>query len=398
MIDITTLKPNPRNPRIISKEAMEKLKASIKRDPKFMEINQIKIDDTNTVLGGNQRLEACKALGMKEIPDNWVKRTGDLTDEEKLRYVVIDNSPQGISGEWDYEMLSEDFDIPELESIGIDTDKLSRFIEDKDNETSEDSTPPIPDTPKSKPNTLYQLGEHRLFVGDSTSPDNLKKLMQDKQADLLITDPPYNVNYTGKTADALTIDNDSMDDTKFLEFLTNAFKAADSVMRPGAVFYIWHADSEGFNFRSACKLTGWKVRQCLIWMKNCMVMGRQDYQWRHEPCLYGWKDGAAHTWNSDRTQTTILEFNKPSRNPLHPTMKPIELYEYQIRNSTKRNDIILDTFCGSGTAILAAHKSGRVAHACELDPKYADVIRMRYVELVHGKDRDWESLTPEIPS
>ena len=195
---------------------------------------------------------------------------------------------------------------------------------------------------------------------------------------MLLTDPPYNVAYEGKTADALTIQNDSMSDASFRTFLRDAFAAADAAMKPGAVFYIWHADSEGFNFRGACQDVEWKVRQCLVWRKNSMVMGRQDYHWRHEPCLYGWKGGAGHLWASDRKQTTILDFDRPTRSLEHPTMKPVALFEYQLLNNTKGGDLCLDLFGGSGTTLIACEKNGRYARVMELDPKYCDVIVRRW--------------------
>lgn len=205
--------------------------------------------------------------------------------------------------------------------------------------------------------------------------------MDGELADLLLTDPPYNVNYTGKTKDHLKIENDKMSDSNFREFLRDAFVCADSVMKPGACFYIWHADSEGYNFRGACKDTGWQVRQCLIWNKNSMVMGRQDYHWKHEPCLYGWKDGASHLWAADRKQTTVIDFNKPQRNGEHPTMKPVGLFDYQIKNNTKGSDIVLDLFGGSGTALIACEQDGRKARIMELDPHYCDVIIQRWENL-----------------
>lgn len=216
------------------------------------------------------------------------------------------------------------------------------------------------------------------MCGDSTSIDAVETLMEKQLADILITDPPYNVAYEGKTKDALTIKNDSMGDDQFRQFLRDAFTAADMVMKPGAVFYIWHADSEGYNFRGACKDSGWTVRQCLIWQKDTMVMGRQDYHWKHEPCLYGWKDGASHLWATDRKQTTVLNFDRPSRNAEHPTMKPVELFAYQIQNNTKGEDVVLDTFGGSGTTIISSAKTGRVCRMMELDPIYCDVIRRRW--------------------
>lgn len=192
------------------------------------------------------------------------------------------------------------------------------------------------------------------------------------------------MDYTGKTKDALKIQNDAKTDEEMIEFLSSAFRAADSVMKPGAVFYIWYAGTKEHAFDKACQLTGWEVRQILIWAKNTMVMGRQDYQWKHEPCIYGWKGGAGHLWASDRKQTTILEFDRPTANKEHPTMKPIALFDYQIQNNTKGGDIVLDLFGGSGTTIMACEQNGRNACVMEYDPKYVDVIIKR-----------WENFTGE---
>lgn len=192
------------------------------------------------------------------------------------------------------------------------------------------------------------------------------------------------MDYTGKTKDALKIQNDAKTDEEMIEFLSSAFRAADAVMKPGAVFYIWYAGTKEHAFDKACQLTGWEVRQILIWAKNTMVMGRQDYQWRHEPCIYGWKGGAGHLWASDRKQTTILEFDRPTANKEHPTMKPIALFDYQIQNNTKGGDIVLDLFGGSGTTIMACEQNGRNACVMEYDPKYVDVIIKR-----------WENFTGE---
>lgn len=213
---------------------------------------------------------------------------------------------------------------------------------------------------------------------------------------MLLTDPPYNVNYGAvrdvseavkrhKRTDGLLIQNDNIGDEEFREFLTSAFRNADSVMRPGAVFYIWHADGEGYNFRGACKDTGWTVRQCLIWNKNTLCMGRQDYQWKHEPCLYGWKDGAAHFWASDRKQTTVLDFDRPVKSELHPTMKPVALFDYQIKNNTENGNIVLDLFGGSGTTLIACEQNGRTAYIMEYDPKCVDVIVKRWEDLTGEK-------------
>lgn len=260
-------------------------------------------------------------------------------------------------------------------------EQLSLFEDNVIKEIEVDLEPPK----RAKIGDIWQLGNHRLMCGDSTNKNNVEKLMDNNKADLLLTDPPYNVDYEGKTKDSLKMKNDSMDDSNFKQFLIDAFSNANDVMKDGASFYIWHADSEGYNFRSACKDVSWKVRQCLIWNKNAMVMGRQDYQWKHEPCLYGWKDGASHNWYSDRKQTTILEFKKPLRNDLHPTMKPIDLFSYQIKNSSKNNDIVLDLFGGSGSTLIACEQLNRICYMMEFDPHYVDVIIYRWEKLTNRK-------------
>lgn len=203
---------------------------------------------------------------------------------------------------------------------------------------------------------------------------------------MFLTDPPYNVDYTGKTKDMLKIENDKFEsDNAFRQFLRDAFSNADSVMKSGAVFYIWHADSDGYNFRGACKDVGWQIRECLVWNKNAFVLGRQDYQWKHEPCLYGWKDGAPHLWTSDRKQATVIDFDRPNVSNSHPTMKPIGLFDYLIRNNTKDRDIVLDLFSGSGTSIMACEQNERVAYGMECDPRYVDVTVERWQEFTGEK-------------
>ena len=231
---------------------------------------------------------------------------------------------------------------------------------------------------------LSLKSRHRLLCGDSTSIDSVAKLMDGAEADMMLTDPPYNVDYTGKTKDAMKVANDSMSDGGFRQFLCDAFSAANTAIRDGAAFYIFHADSEGFNFRGSVRDVGWTVRQCLIWVKNSLVMGRQDYQWKHEPCLYGWKDGAAHTWISDRKQTTVLEFDRPSRSTEHPTMKPVVMFAYLIGNHCKSGALVFDPFLGSGTSMVAADQLGVRCYGMELSPQYCDVIVKR-----------WENLTGE---
>ena len=263
----------------------------------------------------------------------------------------------------------------ELSDGGVESEEVSE----------DDYQGTVPEEPKAKVGDLYQLGNHRLICGDSTNIDTIESLMGKAKADMLLTDPPYNVDYEGKTKDKLKIENDKMQDAAFRQFLCNAFTAADAVMRNGAVFYIWHSDTEGFNFRGACQEVGWKIRECLVWNKNVMVMGRQDYQWKHEPCLYGWKEGASHLWASDRKQVTVLNFDRPNRNDLHPTMKPVSLLAYQIGNNTHEGDAVLDLFGGSGSTLIAAEQLKRICYMCELDPRYVDVIIDRWEQFTGKK-------------
>lgn len=308
-----------------------------------------------------------------------VKRTDLKTDDLKRKQLAILDNSSSDTSEFDFELLNEDFDAETLQDWGLDVDLK---IDDK--EIIEDEVPEEVET-RCKLGDIWQLGDHRLMCGDSTKVQDVEKLMNGEVADLLLTDPPYNVNYEGKTKDKLKIKNDLMDDLNFQGFLKNAFSCADKFMKPGAVFYIWHADSEGYAFRGACYEIGWDVRQTLIWNKNTMVLGRQDYQWKHEPCLYGWKDGAGHLWASDRKQTTVIDFNKPNRNAEHPTMKPVGLFDYQIKNNTKGSDIVLDLFAGSGTTVIACEQDGRKARVMELDPHYCDVVITRWENLTGKK-------------
>lgn len=375
---VADLIPYASNSRTHSDAQVAQIAASIKE---FGWTNPILIDGDNTIIAGHGRLLAARKLGMEEVPAIILDH---LTKAQQRALVIADNQ-LALNAGWDIDMLKAEIEDLNLEGfdlglLGFDDKFLDGLLEPEPSEglTDEDAVPEVPEQPKTVLGDVWVLGNHRLMCGDSTSIDDLEKLTDGSLVDMWLTDPPYNVAYEGKTKDALTIQNDSMSDDNFRQFLCDAYTAADAVMKPGAVFYIWHADSEGYNFRGAAKDTGWQVRQCLIWKKSVMVMGRQDYHWRHEPCLYGWKDGAGHLWSSDRKQTTILEFDKPSRNGEHPTMKPVELFEYQMLNNTKGADIVLDSFGGSGTTMIAAEKHGRHARLMELDPKYCDVIIKRW--------------------
>ena len=285
---LSQLKSNPNNPRVIKDDKFEKLKKSISEFPKMMSLRPIVVDQNNIVLGGNMRLKALQSLGYKEIPDDWVKRASELTDDEKSRFIVSDNVGYG---DWEYNILMTQFDVGELSEWGLDIPEFDN--QKQENKEVVDDNYEIPESIKVdvKTGDLIEIGQHKLICGDCCDTDMVKKLMSTELANLVVTDPPYNVDYTGKTKDALKIKNDKMENTGFLDFLRASFASMYLVSAPGAVWYVWHADSEGLNFRQAMFDVGIKVRQCLIWVKNSMVMGRQDYHWKHEPCLYGWKDG-----------------------------------------------------------------------------------------------------------
>lgn len=381
---IESLIPYARNSRTHSDAQVAQIAASIKE---FGWTNPVLIDAEGGIIAGHGRIMAGRKLGITEAP--CIVLDG-LTEAQRRAYVIADNK-LALNAGWDVDLLkielgdlnALDFD---LSLTGFDPGELGNLLADKtDGLTDEDAVPETPARAVTVLGDVWLLGKHRVMCGDSTSVDAMQTLVQGQLVDMWLTDPPYNVAYEGGTKEKLTIQNDSMGDDQFRQFLRDACVTADTVMKPGAVFYIWHADSEGYNFRGACHDANWKVRQCLIWKKSTMVMGRQDYQWKQEPCLYGWKDGAGHLWAADRKQTTILEFDKPSRNGEHPTMKPVALFEYQMLNNTKGGDIILDSFGGSGTTLLAAEKNGRHSRLMELDPKYCDVIIKRWQDFTGQK-------------
>lgn len=385
--EIGRLIPYARNPRK-NDHAVDKIASAI-REFGFKVPVIAKSD--GTVVDGHLRLKAAQKLGMEAVP---VLLADDLSDAQIKAFRLSVNKMAEIA-EWDDELLHLELD--ELRELDFDLD-LTGFDQKEIDDifadtalniglTDPDDAPPINNqqSPITKTGDVWVMGKHRLMCGDSTSIEHIEKLTDGQLVDMWLTDPPYNVAYAGKTKDALTIKNDDMGNDDFRQFLRDCYVAADAVMKSGAVFYIWHADSEGYNFRGAASDAGWKVRQCLIWKKSAMVMGRQDYHWKHESCLYGWKEGAGHLWAADRKQTTILEFDKPSRNGEHPTMKPVALFEYQILNNTKAGDVVLDSFGGSGTTMIACEKNGRYARLMELDPKYVDVIVRRWQEFTGKK-------------
>lgn len=395
MWPVSRLKPYARNPRE-NEASVPKVAASIRE---FGFLVPIVARPDGEVLAGHTRLKAALLLGLETVP---VLVAGDLDDAKARAFRLADNKV-GESSQWDLAALDA-----ELAALG-DFDMgqfgfLDEADEPEEGETEADDAPgvEVDEPPLSEPGALYALGEHRLVCGDSTDARTVARLMGGDRAALLLTDPPYNVAYEGAAG---AIANDSMAEGEFLAFLTRAFKAAAGALEPGAAFYIFHADTEGLNFRLAAKAAELRVRQCLVWVKNAAVMGRQDYQWKHEPCLegifhesslYGWKEGAAHQWFSDRKQTTVLFFPKPTKSADHPTMKPVALLEALLHNSSARGDLVLDTFGGSGSTLIACERMGRRARLAELEPRFCDVIRRRWAEHAHGAGCDWAALTPMV--
>ena len=370
---VSEVKANPNNPRVIKDDKFKKLVKSIQDFPEMLELRPIVVNSDGIVLGGNMRLKACKEAGLKEVP---VIKAEELTEDQQKEFIIKDNVG---FGEWDWADLANNWDAEELTEWGLDlpTDSFVEMeaVED-DFEVSEDRI-----ETDIVLGDLIEIGEHRLLCGDSTQTDTFEKLMQGELADMVVTDPPYNVAYEGKTKDALTIENDSMGNDDFYKFLYDFYSALTTAVKKGGAIYVWHASSEIINFGKAMVDAGWLLKQQLIWVKNSMVMGRQDYQWKHEPCLYGWLKGDSHKWYSDRKQTTVIEFDRPNRNGEHPTMKPIGLFAYQIENSSKIGDIVIDAFGGSGTTMVACQQLKRKARVIEYDPKYCQVIIDRMKKL-----------------
>lgn len=446
-IKLSQININARNPRKISDTQLERLVRSILIFPEMQTLRPIVIDETYTALGGNMRYRALTAISEKSpaevnmmlangckgyaqkteaerqnLRDYWaawladptaiIVRADQLTEEQKREFIIKDNVA---FGDWDDELLTADFDPDELVDWGLG--ELDDEPDDTDADEDEYSEEDAANAPtRCNPGDVWLLGRHRLMCGDSTKEADVAKLMGGEQADLLLTDPPYNVDYQGGTKDKMKIANDNMDDVAFVGFLTAAFNCAIQAMRPGAAFYVWHADSKGFEFRTALKEVGLTLRETLIWVKNALVLGRQDYQWRHEPCLYGWKEGAAHYFVDDRSQSTVIEDagvdyrklkkdellklvlqltdvsipntviyeDKPTKNDIHPTMKPVKLMARLTKNSTKQEQLVLDLFGGSGSTLIACEQINRRCFTMEYDPKYCDAILDR-----------WEKLTGE---
>ncbi|WP_207654970.1 DNA modification methylase [Haloimpatiens massiliensis] len=388
MLSVNQLVPYTKNARH-NEKAVDKVASSIKE---FGFKNPIIIDANNEIIAGHTRLMAAKKLGIDEIP---TIKVDDLSPEQVKAFRIADNKTSEYA-EWDFELLAKELedlknDGYSLDLTGFDFSEAEKLMDDfkeevESDETEEETVPPPPDDPITKRGDIWLLGKHRLMCGDSTVKADVEKLMDGQKANLIVTDPPYNVDYTGKTKDALKIENDKMDNDSFYDFLFDAFTRLYEVAEDGAGVYIFHADSEGLNFRKAMIESGFKLAQCCIWAKQTMVMGRQDYHWQHEPVLYGWKPTGSHYWNTDRKQTTIWHFDRPFRNEYHPTMKPVDLICYPIKNSSKLGDLVLDTFGGSGSTLMACIETDRICYTMELEEKYADVVVNRYINKIGSSE------------
>lgn len=378
---LSELKPAPYNPRKSNEKQEADLKQSLE---KFGVVEPIIFNkQTGYIVGGHFRVRELKKLGYKEVECVVV----DLSEEDEKELNIRLNAN---TGEWNWEQLANEWDAEKLEDWGLDLPDFG--ADDELLEAEEDDFDELPpENPITVLGDLYEIGEHKLLCGNSTQTDTFEKLMQGEFADMCVTDPPYNVALGMETkeqakarrrrTDGLVILNDKMSNNDFYKFLYDFYSALSTAVKKGGAIYVWYASSEVVNFVSAMVDAGWIYKQELIWNKTSMIMGRQDYQWKHEPCLYGWKEGEAHNWYSDRKQTTIIDFDKPSRNGEHPTMKPVGLFGYQIENSSKIGDIVIDAFGGSGTTMVACEQLKRKARIIEYDPKYCDVIVRRMLKL-----------------
>lgn len=394
----------PKNPRYLKGEEHDKLKKSLKDSPELLQYKPLMVYAIEggkfVVVCGNMRLRICQELhnecveGFDALPCFVLNK--DVPIAKIKEYAIKDNVQ---AGNWDWDELANgDWEVEELQDWGVDcsfltdTEPVEEMPERKETEDDEYDENEHEIEAKCKLGDIWQLGRHRLMCGDSTDASQVAKLLGGTNIQLYVTDPPYNVAYGYNGAptekhrkDGLVVLNDKMENDKFEEFLTNAFNAANANMEKGASFYIFHSDVYSYWFRKALLNTvDLELRENLIWVKNSMTLGRQDYQWRHEPCLYGWKKGASHNWFSDRKQTTVMEFDRPTKSVEHPTMKPIPLFAYLIQNSSQEGWNVYDSFGGSGTTIMACEQLDRNGFSMELDPHYCDVIINRW-ETYTGK-------------
>ena len=393
-IPIEELVPYENNAKRHTREQIAAVEASIRefgfRAPCIVWRND---DGRPEVVAGHARITAAKNLGLKKVP---CVSCDDLTDAQRRALTLADNQTTMMTG-WDEDLLSYELDTLSMDFDMTDFGFTDEMVGMAEAVTAEEREIPDVIECKAKRGEIWQLGAHRVMCGDATCAEDVERLGGGVLCDLLLTDPPYNValgqhmrpseaRQLHRRTDGLVIDNDSWEsDEGFIGFLRAAFDNAMALLSPGAAFYVWHADTQRGNFLEACRLAGMTVRECLVWAKNTFTLGRQDYQWKHEPCLYGWKDGASHNWYSDRKQSTVLEFDKPTANEDHPTMKPVGLMAYLIQNSTKRGDTVLDVFGGSGSTLIACEETGRRCLTMELDPHYCDVIIARWEEMTGEK-------------
>lgn len=399
-INLSEIIPYENNAKKHPRYQIQQIKESIQS---FGNNDPIAIDENNVIIEGHGRYLALKELGFETIP---VIRLNHLSDEQKRAYILAHNKIT-LNTDFDIDILKQEltniFDF-DMATFGFSVNLLSSPLTGSSDQLEEEDV--VEEEVQTEAGTIYQLGRHRLMCGDSTNPDHLAQLLDGVTVDLYVTDPPYNVAYEGKTKEALTIQNDEMDDRAFQAFLTDAFVAVDQHLKEGGAFYIWHADSQRMAFSKAISSAGWLEKQCLIWVKDSFVLGRQDYQWQHEPCLYGLKQGAGHYFVSDFSLSTILEsnlehkskaelielintyrdnqptsvlrVNRPTQNQEHPTMKPLALIERLVRNSSRQGEVVLDSFAGSGTTLMVCEQLGRINYSMELDPKYVDRILRRF--------------------
>ena len=400
LVPVSKLVPYINNARTHSPEQITKLRASLRE---FGFINPVIIDRDFNVIAGHGRILAAKEENISEVPCVFADH---LTEAQKKAYIIADNR-MALDAGWDEELLRVEIESLQAEAFdlaltGFDEKELSKLFddgteaEDDDFDVDEELKKPV----FSKAGDVWTLGRHRLVCGDSTKPETYETLMQGKRANLVVTDPPYNVNYEGTAG---KIKNDNMASEKFFDFLFDAFSNMERVMADDASIYVFHADTEGLNFRKAFDAAGFYLSGCCIWKKPSLVLGRSPYQWQHEPCLFGWKKSGKHQWYSDRKQTTIWEFEKTKKNTDHPTMKPIPLLAYAVSNSSMSNTLVLDPFGGSGSTLIACEQMDRSCYTIELDEKYCDVIVNRYIELAgssenvsvlrDGKEFKYEEIT-----
>ena len=378
MIKISDVKEYDNNPRL-NDDAVEAVAASILE---FGFKVPIIIDKNNVIVAGHTRVKACKRLGIIEVP---AIIADDLTEDQINAFRLADNKTHELAL-WDDAKLLEELEKIKMDMFRFGFEDLESALEVDVFDDDFDEEEFYSENPYAKRGDIFILGKHKVMCGDSTESSDVKELLGAEIIDMVFTDPPYNVDYEGTAG---KIQNDKQEDSAFYDFLLKSFTNMFESIKPGGSIYVCHADTEGYNFRKSYREAGFKLAQVLIWVKNSLVLGRQDYHWRHEPILYGWKEGAAHFFVDDRTQDTIWEYNKPSSNNLHPTMKPLELVGKAINNSSKKYQLILDLFGGSGSTLIAAHQADRYARLMELDEKFVDVIVKRYLKFTEDYENSY---------